>query len=237
MVDLTWAELFSDEIPWDMKLIIRQWEEFDTGLEFRLFVCQEKLVAITQYQYLIWIPEILHRMEDILHRIGSLYYEDLVARLPYKSQRTGPCLFSWNDERRILQGGMDVWEDLDEWESVHPPTSLLPPVPDVLDTTNWTFVESTSFTRTLWRVMHGHRVAFRILHRPAPNVTEGFLLKFPGLSLLEASPSPNDLDEETIEEGEEEEEEEEEDFHYLSEEAPQQCETPSPQHSRRCSVM
>lgn len=40
---------------------------------------------------------------------------------------TGPSLFSWQGDRRLLQGGLDVYGDLEEHETTYPPGVSLEP--------------------------------------------------------------------------------------------------------------
>merc|ERR1712216_203763 len=41
---------------------------------------------------------------------------------------TGAALFAWTHNRRVLQGGHDLYGDLDECEREHPPDSVAMPV-------------------------------------------------------------------------------------------------------------
>lgn len=63
--------------------------------------------------------------EDASSTGGATWTARLIELNPF-GPSTGACLFDWTAERRVLQGGLDLYGDLGEWESTHPPGRQLP---------------------------------------------------------------------------------------------------------------
>jgi len=124
--DLLLALEFPD--TWDMKAIIRKWVTIPPAMEFRGFVCGKKFTALSQYFHIVFFPELLSQKEVILQRIRQCF-ETLQAILPFDNYiidfavledevlvielnpfndylgcGTDPGLFSWKDDRDIVDG-------------------------------------------------------------------------------------------------------------------------------------
>lgn len=123
---------------WGMNVVIREWDNrTNIQFEFRVFVSLGKVNAIAQYNPYCFYPALEGRQEEIKNRIVA-HHEGIKHLLPYAtyvidylvvgdyvkvvelnpfSPTTGGCMFKWEHERRELQGGVDIWGDLEEWEA------------------------------------------------------------------------------------------------------------------------
>lgn len=73
---------------------------------------------------------------------------------------TGASLFTWTGDRRLLQGGLDLYGDLDAWEQRNPPTVSPGDLPACV-------------TEICWNEVH-----FRFLHEHSPNFRSEHLQVF-----------------------------------------------------------
>eukprot|EP00005_Dracoamoeba_jomungandri_P004086 CAMPEP_0174251732 /NCGR_PEP_ID=MMETSP0439-20130205/1466_1 /TAXON_ID=0 /ORGANISM="Stereomyxa ramosa, Strain Chinc5" /LENGTH=321 /DNA_ID=CAMNT_0015332129 /DNA_START=15 /DNA_END=976 /DNA_ORIENTATION=- len=115
---------------WDMKVIIREWVSIDPSMEFRGFVCDKKLTALSQYFYLAFFEHLPDLKDKVLKLIQELF--DKVVNLveldtyvidfavfpekdevfvieinPFKDFEgcgTDPGMFSWENDRAVLDG-------------------------------------------------------------------------------------------------------------------------------------
>jgi len=141
------------EPGWQMSLVCRRWDSRVTlEREFRVFVVAGHATAITQYDDQLSHAFVRDNGEAIVATVlaglaairpglaaaglaGTALIADfalcgtsasLEARLielnPF-GPVTGASLFCWHGERRLLQGGRDLYGDLSEWEGCHPPRS------------------------------------------------------------------------------------------------------------------
>jgi len=124
-------------IEWDMKLVIRRWKDgVDVGNEFRGFVCDGKLTALSQYNDMCYYYELDGKEALIVDKIME-FWQRLAPHVHYQAvivdfvlvddftkvycvevnpwgPVTGCSLFRWAFERDLLQGGKDLWDDLGE---------------------------------------------------------------------------------------------------------------------------
>eukprot|EP00026_Physarum_polycephalum_P011495 Phypoly_transcript_11725.p1 GENE.Phypoly_transcript_11725~~Phypoly_transcript_11725.p1 ORF type:complete len:383 (+),score=41.64 Phypoly_transcript_11725:21-1169(+) len=116
---------------WKMQIIIREFVELDPSYEFRGFVCNKVLTALTQYNELCFYPHIQGREVELANRIVTFFLtvrdhipfntcvvdfiilgdEIKIIELNPFGEMCGGSLFQWS-ERNILQGGADVFNDL-----------------------------------------------------------------------------------------------------------------------------
>jgi len=137
----------SERISQDMKLalahpdrftehfVIRQWVDLDPSLEFRGFVKNNTLNALSQYNHLAFFPHLVADKENIVKSITDHFYDVALPKLKRKFTSyiidfalvkldsahggykiwiielnpflptTDGCLFSWEKERNILENG------------------------------------------------------------------------------------------------------------------------------------
>jgi len=138
---------------WDVSVVARAWDpQVRLEREFRAFVAAGRLCAVTQYDDQLYHPSIAANPQRILGAIRRGFAQALpglramgfaepavavvvdffvppgeeVARVvelnPF-GPMTGASLFTWAGDRRVLQGGVDLYADLDAWEAKHPPGS------------------------------------------------------------------------------------------------------------------
>jgi len=74
-------ELYAGAENFDMKLIIREWCQIAFEWEFRAFVFDGKLTAVTQYYSIVYVPELKEMEEQISKRIQD-YWEG-ISILPF----------------------------------------------------------------------------------------------------------------------------------------------------------
>eukprot|EP01112_Ceratiomyxa_fruticulosa_P017136 TRINITY_DN5282_c0_g2_i1.p1 TRINITY_DN5282_c0_g2~~TRINITY_DN5282_c0_g2_i1.p1 ORF type:complete len:357 (-),score=78.99 TRINITY_DN5282_c0_g2_i1:90-1160(-) len=134
----------SERISQDMKLalahparfkenfVVRKWVDLDPSLEFRGFVNNNKLNALSQYNHLGFFQHIVDQKDLIVKEITEFFYEKALPRLEGKYKKyiidfalvkegdkykiwvielnpfletTDSCLFSWGRERDLLENG------------------------------------------------------------------------------------------------------------------------------------
>lgn len=135
--------LQSERIYQDMKLalmqdhrfeeniVVRPWRDIEVDMEFRGFVYDGRLTALSQYNHLVYFPRLQTMREEIVGRIRAFYEGKVQAVLasagftecivdfallgdghdevavieinPFLDTTDGAC-FSWEKERHILQG-------------------------------------------------------------------------------------------------------------------------------------
>eukprot|EP00041_Stephanoeca_diplocostata_P016132 m.314218 g.314218 ORF g.314218 m.314218 type:complete len:397 (+) comp20265_c0_seq5:183-1373(+) len=115
-------------------LAVRPWVNIDVDMEFRGFVCNNHLNAVSQYNHLAYFPRLVSMKHELQHRIQQYFYSDIQERLaplydryvvdfavtgqhhdqiwvieinPYL-ETTDACLFSWTLDRSILENGANV---------------------------------------------------------------------------------------------------------------------------------
>lgn len=112
-------------------IVVRQWQDIDVDMEFRGFVCNSQLTALSQYNHLVYFPRLIEMRDDIVERV-TRYFENEIEPLlttagfhsyvvdfalvgkDYKNvvvielnpflDTTDGCCFSWEKERHLLQG-------------------------------------------------------------------------------------------------------------------------------------
>lgn len=124
-------------------VVVREFAPWvDLEWEFRGFVCDGRLTAVSQYWDVLYCPglasakdcEVLVRRMELFFRLHvqpvvllKHYVIDfavtkdkvVVVELNPFGPTTGPSLFTWRQDRRMLQGGLDVWGDLAAHEQKH----------------------------------------------------------------------------------------------------------------------
>jgi len=151
----------SEKHNWGMKLVVRKWDDrVYLGNEFRGFVCNGKLTAFCQYNDTCYYSHLLNKEKELREKL-RLYWEKIAPMLSgypvavvdfvllYKNEikvveinpfgpMTGASLFNWVYDRSMLQGGYDLWGDLQEHQKkiaqieepnlIEPEDTAAPPV-------------------------------------------------------------------------------------------------------------
>lgn len=130
-VDLLKQIEYSDEFK--CKVLIREWKEIPYELEFRSFVYNNQLNAISQYDYNIYLNYLIVNKETIKNVIHEYFEKEVKSKLEYlknyvidfgitskkekvyvielnpfnteESQGTGGSLFNWKEDQKILENG------------------------------------------------------------------------------------------------------------------------------------
>jgi hypothetical protein len=133
---LTSERVYADMIDWlnfgePEQIVLREWEpELTTEYEFRAFVYNNKMTAISQYDHYTAYPTLQDEKEDIKKAILASWKElhssvgecTYVADFAYLASSktaklvelspfldvTGPALFNWERDKRLLQGVKDI---------------------------------------------------------------------------------------------------------------------------------
>ena len=131
----------------DVKLVVRQFmDDLDIADEYRGFVHNGQLTALSQYQTECFFPQIASKADQIANKIKTFFSNELFPRLPdwaksasiidfaivkdrvYVvelnpfSRRSGSCLFDWKEDDALLNGNAPfeirvVKEPLDHLEA------------------------------------------------------------------------------------------------------------------------
>ena len=67
---------------WTENLVVREWHDIDMSQEWRCFVKNRKLTAISQYNYLPHFPELLEHRDYLHARISSFVNDVVMPMLP-----------------------------------------------------------------------------------------------------------------------------------------------------------
>lgn len=115
----------SEEVPWKMNIVVREWNEIKPEYEFRAFVYKRKLTAITHYYKFCYISDLqdnkeeyLSLMQNYYNRIQSLLPDNCVLDFCIFPDRKQVCIvelnpwsihassakFSWEEDIKILTG-------------------------------------------------------------------------------------------------------------------------------------
>jgi hypothetical protein len=142
--DIKRALDFADKSSWNLKLIVREFVEIPIEGEFRGFVYNNKLNALSQYYADCFFPEIAsetqkkkieervltffeQEIKDSLKHLSS-YIVDFVVTDKYVkvvelnpfSKSTGACLFDWDKDKQIIEEGpFEFRVNTKEREGVH----------------------------------------------------------------------------------------------------------------------
>lgn len=124
--DLKRALDYADKIPYCMKLIVREFVDLPLHGEFRGFVCNGQLTALSQYYTDCFFSELQGRESQIVACVHPLanqvisainrssFVVDFVVFDDGRAQvielnpfgvTTGACLFNWKTELRLLENG------------------------------------------------------------------------------------------------------------------------------------
>ncbi|KAL6058962.1 Cell division cycle protein 123 [Balamuthia mandrillaris] len=139
-----------DESSWKMKVVVRRWVDgIDVGNEYRGFVCCDQLTALCQYNDLCFYPFLVGNEEKVvkgildvwlkarerLKRLYQAYIIDFaivgtsvyIIEINPFGPMTGASLFDWKLDRKLLQGGANLWfeeespeEEEEEEEELNP---------------------------------------------------------------------------------------------------------------------
>eukprot|EP01130_Rhizamoeba_saxonica_P014509 TRINITY_DN6350_c0_g1_i1.p1 TRINITY_DN6350_c0_g1~~TRINITY_DN6350_c0_g1_i1.p1 ORF type:complete len:231 (-),score=48.90 TRINITY_DN6350_c0_g1_i1:50-742(-) len=113
------------EEAFDVEILLREWVPMNPMMEFRGFMYNRKLTAISQYCYYHFSQELVDRKEELKNLISDFFYS-IVDRIPMDNAivdflvdgdqvliielnpffaDTGACLFDWYNDRELLKNG------------------------------------------------------------------------------------------------------------------------------------
>jgi len=110
-----------------LQIIVREWIPMKPQQEFRAFVFEKEMTAISQYCYFQYYPELVQNKEKLKNRMSD-FWNSIKHKVPQKSciidflvqddnvmiielnpffNDTSACLFSWREaeDRKIIQQG------------------------------------------------------------------------------------------------------------------------------------
>ena len=229
-------------------------------MEFRCFVFDGQMTAISQYINNVFVEEIGQNAEFIAELILS-FFGDLRPMFCYRfavldvvvdvegesvtiievnplTPSAGGSLFSWNMDRRTIQGGCDLWGDLDHWEQHAAGHALVPHKGDPTKMrVSYRLPPFIGEMKT--QVPGGPFCVFRFLRMPNPNVSAATI---EAMSALWREPSISPAEEEVSDSGpgspdEKEAEDASEPAPPSSSQSGDMASTPSSANRRRCTIM
>ncbi len=107
------------------EIVCREFVELPLQSEFRGFVFEGRLVAISQYFWFNYFPDLISRHNEYLDRMVEFFESQVRERIPYASyvvdfavlddriyvielnpfgDVSGACLFSWKHDNLLLHG-------------------------------------------------------------------------------------------------------------------------------------
>lgn len=122
-MDCNRTRVFICEDP-TSSIVLRKWYDIPENMEFRCFIREKKLRAISQYHCEDFFPELVAQKEDLLYKIKT-FYTELSNRIPYEDAvmdvaildekvliiefnqfgaetSCGSCLYNWDLDYQIL---------------------------------------------------------------------------------------------------------------------------------------
>jgi len=125
---------------WNQNLAVRKWTPIDVDMEFRGFVKNSQLTALSQYNYVAHFPRLV-QMKDHIQNIITTFctnvcipklkdkYSDfiidfgligndfstvIVIELNEFMDTTDGCMFKWKQERKLLENGPFTFKIVDK---------------------------------------------------------------------------------------------------------------------------
>jgi hypothetical protein len=71
----------------EQNFVVRKWADIDVSLEFRGFVCNGKLNALSQYNHLCFFSHLLEKKDEISERIQTLFNTHIRDKLATRFSR------------------------------------------------------------------------------------------------------------------------------------------------------
>jgi len=75
-------ELFEGTQSWNLQLAVRKWIEHNISMEFRGFVFQRQLTALSQYFDMLYLPEVVSQKSKLLKLIQKKF-DEISNVIPY----------------------------------------------------------------------------------------------------------------------------------------------------------
>jgi len=75
---------YADGTIQDFNLVVREFRTFDPDLEFRGFIYQGKMTALSQYNEYVYFPLLQSRKQQVLDLILKDFHEKIAPRIPLK---------------------------------------------------------------------------------------------------------------------------------------------------------
>lgn len=113
------------EEAFDLQIVCREFLDLPLQSEFRGFVFEKRLVAISQYFWFNFFPDLVKRHNQYLDRMCDFFESVLKSRVPYESyvvdfavlddkiivielnpfgDVSGACCFNWTKDKLLLHG-------------------------------------------------------------------------------------------------------------------------------------
>ncbi|CAC5413039.1 Cell division cycle protein 123 homolog,Cell division cycle protein 123 [Mytilus coruscus] len=107
-------------------LILRQWQDLNPAAEFRCYVRNNQLLAISQRHHSIYYEHIVDQREDIVADIKSFFYHMVSPKFPctnysfdvYRRDKGKLLLIDFNPFGSVTDSLMFTWKELEEAESL-----------------------------------------------------------------------------------------------------------------------
>ncbi|KAH3760894.1 DNA repair protein RAD51B [Pelomyxa schiedti] len=113
--------------PWKINFVVREWQELYPEYEFRAFIYNRKMTALSHYYKFCFVPGVVANKEQIKSRILEFFNGVVCERVPFDTYvadfaynphtnavwlvelnpwcpGTSPALFDWSEESRVLSG-------------------------------------------------------------------------------------------------------------------------------------
>jgi len=125
---MKWSEC-EGKLP--LSIVVREWLPMTPSGEFRAFIKEKKLTAVSQYCYYQYFPEVTDQ-KDKLEETIKAFWESIAESIPHKNcvidffitddtnyiielnpffSDTGGCLFSWREKKdTMVIGGQSPFE-------------------------------------------------------------------------------------------------------------------------------
>ncbi|KAH3756685.1 cell division cycle protein 123-like [Pelomyxa schiedti] len=117
-----------DQVEWHMKIIIREFVDIDIGGEFRGFVHNRQLNALSQYYADTFFPRTTANVHQIAPLVQKFFNDEIRDKIPMDNyvidfavsedlhsvsvvelnpfaRTTGSCLFDWEKDATVIQNG------------------------------------------------------------------------------------------------------------------------------------
>ena len=116
----------SEDIKVKYHLVLRQWQDLNPASEFRCYVRNNQLVAISQRHHSVYYDHIVDQRQDIITDIKTFFYHMISSKFPctnycfdvYRRDKGKLLLIDFNPFGSVTDSLMFTWKELEESESL-----------------------------------------------------------------------------------------------------------------------